>query len=87
MIKYRTTTSWEKTIDRVEIERETDKCVFIDGRRCGKMTDYESYFDTWDQAYLSLISKAEKVVAGAASRLRHAREELEKIKALEANDD
>lgn len=51
MIKYRLRPGFRAEIVEVEVERETDKFVVINGRRDSKISDWQSYFDTYEQAF------------------------------------
>ena len=53
-IMYRTG-GWKELIETVEVERETDSSVWIKGRRNLKMSNYDCYWETMDEAkeYLS----------------------------------
>lgn len=57
--KYRTRlyARWgcEPNIERVEVERVTEFSVWIDGRRLAKTSEFQTYFDTWEQAQEALI--------------------------------
>ena len=54
MIKFKTN-KWDQTIKQIEIIRETEKCIIIFGwrskeKRILKRSQYEDYFDTFDEA-------------------------------------
>ncbi len=57
MIKYKTDQSGDK-ISRVEVDSETKDTVVIDDFHHKKVTNYEIYFDTFQDAkdYLILVS-------------------------------
>lgn len=61
MIKYEIP-YWGAEITAVEVEKETARSVWIDGRRRVKA---DRYFDTWDGArdYLVEMSKEKMVIA------------------------
>lgn len=75
MTKYRS--RWQE-IEAVEVERETESCVWINGRKNNKRTDYECYHDTPEHAKAWIISQAQKEVAAAERQLRCAQEKLSK---------
>jgi hypothetical protein len=79
MIKYRT--RWE-TIVKVEVERETESCVWIKGRRNNKKSGWENFFDTWQEAHAFVIQNAEEKVFNIVNELARAKHELEKIKGM-----
>ena len=58
MIKYITCISTGTNINPKEIERETEKSVWINGRRDLKFTTFAQYHDT-GQAALEYLIKAE----------------------------
>jgi hypothetical protein len=71
-------TSFQK-IEAVEVEKETEKSVWIYGYRFGggkvplkradKQTTWERYHDTWAEAHAFLISEAEAKVDAARRQL------------------
>lgn len=83
MLKYMATVGYKPSIVEVEVERETDSCVFIKGRKHSKITEYQSYFDTWAQAKSHLIGYASHKEAAARSRWQGAQEELSRIEAMQ----
>lgn len=50
-----TKSSVTPSIVEIEVERETDKCVWINGRKCNKSSDYECYEKTWEDARATLV--------------------------------
>lgn len=83
MIKYRTTNEkWENKIEKIEIERETEKMVFYEGRKELKRSDYQSWFDTFDEAKQSLVEKAEGRVENCIYSLAAEKEKLSEVKEL-----
>ena len=66
----------------IDIERETKECVYIKGRRHNKISDYDSYFPTREEAKAYLIKKAQYEVDKHKIWLRDAEETLAKVKAL-----
>lgn len=81
MIKYKTG-EWNILIKEVEVERETDVSVWVNGRRCGKRTSWDNYFDTWAKAYSFLFDRATHTLEAAERRLESAKEQVAKIEAL-----
>lgn len=81
IIKWRTRAGWLEII-RVEVERETEQCVWINGRRNSKITDWECFHDSWDAAHQHLMSAAETEVAAARLRLNARVGHLGNIKGL-----
>jgi hypothetical protein len=72
---------WQ-AIDPVEVERETDSSVFINGRRHNKITSYECYFPTWEAAKEHLLQEHELKVLDARRRLQDASDKLGNMKGL-----
>ena len=69
MIKYMIRLSTDVRITPVEVERETEHCVWIRGRKNNKVSSYENYYDTWDAAHAGLLEYAEGRLNAARSRL------------------
>ena len=60
-------------LERCEFERETAQClVDTNGRRCFKRTEWESYFDTWEEAHRTLLSRTQR-------RLEYRRNDVAKL--------
>ena len=72
----------------VEVERETEKCVYLKcfdkGRslKQNKISNYESYFPTREEAKAYLIQKAQDEVDRHRKWLLKHEETLAKVKAL-----
>lgn len=81
MIKYKAEI-WHNEIDEVEVERETESSVWINGRRHAKQTSCACYFDTWDEALDYKLSKSQDEVERARSALERAKSKLGNIKGL-----
>ena len=79
--KYRTS-GWGSLIEKVEVTKETDKSVWLGVRREAKVSEYQCYFDTWDQAKAHVVSKAEAKLKAAKSRFDSARSHLERVKSM-----
>lgn len=71
-----------RNIDKVEVERATEQSVWIKGGRNARMTDWRSFFPTWDEAHAWLISGAEHEVSEARQTLQYANDRLGNIKGL-----
>ena len=78
MIKYHI--SFTGRIERVEIERETDKCVFVKWgnriRRENKVTGWHSYFDTFTEAKNALYEMTEREIDNLKRSLDRAEKRL-----------
>jgi hypothetical protein len=59
-------------IDPVEVEKYTDKMVWINGDRRARITDHQSYFPTWDEAHACLLRRATCDLESARSALMRA---------------
>jgi len=85
MIKYRTE-EWsrrpEPKIIKVECERETDMCIWENGRKHLKRSAYYNYFDTWKEAYDHILKLAKDRVVSARLQLDSAKGLLGNIKGL-----
>lgn len=69
-------------ISIVEIDRETDSMVWVNGRGCKKLTGFESYFDTFEQAKNHAIALAMQRVTNARRTLDYANDVLGNAKGL-----
>ncbi len=60
IIKYKIQAKWlYPEIVRVECDRETERSLWIKGRRVNKFNFYDQYHNTFDGAKRSLVSKIE----------------------------
>tara|TARA_R110000851_G_scaffold267894_1_gene420476 strand:+ start:205 stop:474 length:270 start_codon:yes stop_codon:yes gene_type:complete len=66
-------------IGLVQVEKETTKSVFIDGRRKSKNSDWTSYHDTYQAAYDYLLNKAKVSVDIKTQALDKANKHLDYI--------
>lgn len=88
MIKKYLTGGWRHDlIGVVEIERETESSVWIDGRRSAKISRYEVYHDSWDQAKEYLMIKAERGLDSARRRLETAQGHYGNVKGLKVTSE
>lgn len=95
-IKWKTGGFGKKFIEPVECVGETAKQLmirekrwYINGRgyefverRHAKMSEYDCYFDTWDEAKAHLMKKAEAELFCARNALQRSQDELGNIKGL-----
>ena len=94
MIKYRVCNSFvTPEIVKVEILKETEKMVVLPEKNYkgknfkeSKYSEYRCYFDTWEEAKVFLVQKAESNVKAAKGRLARAVADLEVIAAMKAED-
>ncbi len=47
-------------IEPVEVERTTDSCVWINGRKHLRASTYDMYFETWEAAHAYLLDRAQE---------------------------
>jgi len=76
MIKYKTK-EWrcepEPRIVIIECERESERCVWIDGKRHLKVTDNYIFFNTWNEAHEYILGLANNSVNRAILQLERAK--------------
>ena len=80
MKKYKTSNGYYRygfgiKIIEIEIERETEKSIWVDGRLMAKYSNYGVYHDTWKDAWDYLIIHATR-------KLDNAKSNHEKIKSI-----
>lgn len=78
--------SWSgPRIEEVEIVRETDSSVFLlGGQRRAKVSECESYHDSWKEAHELLLARAEGRVSQARRALERANGALGNVKSMSA---
>lgn len=91
VIKYRTSRS-SITIEQVECEKETAKCVWVRREhlfggsssldKWSKVTDWHIYHDTWEGAKEYLLKRTLALVESLRYQLKNAERDLKKLKAL-----
>ncbi len=81
-VKYVTEHDWGVSIKQTEIDKETEKSVWIDGRRNAKRSDWYNYFDTWGEARDFLMGKAEEKLRTARLMLQNAQGYMGNVKGL-----
>ena len=86
--KARVSNRWgcEAKIDEVDVEKETAQSVWIDGRRRAKVSDYETYFDTWGNAHSALMNRQKKQIKNYRLMLQRANSRLNEIKKMDESD-
>ena len=82
MTKYIAHSWGSKSIEKVEIEKETNKSYWMKGRRYQKHTNYEKIFETYAEAKGFLIEKQREKIDAKKSQLEYLENELETIKNL-----
>jgi hypothetical protein len=83
MIKYHARgITWGDPIEPVEVKSETPKFVTLaSGQRWAKTSQWDAYFDTWEEAYNFLHARASRAVTNANAVLE---ETVRRLKAIEA---
>jgi hypothetical protein len=81
-IKYRTRGLSFPGIDAIEVERETEHCVWINGRKSNKVGSWENYHDTWEQAHAFLLAEAQAALDIARNRLQQAQDTYGNVKGM-----
>ena len=82
MTTWYVTSNWGKRIEPVEVEKSTDKSVWIEGNRRALISDYSSHFPTWAEAKEHLLGKAGRKLEAARAQLARAQAEYGNIKGL-----
>lgn len=84
MIKYQVGGFFKKNpIEPVEVEKETEKSIWINGCIRRKTSGYEKYFDTWQEAHDYLKNQAESKISRLSAELEKQRNKLETLLKLE----
>jgi hypothetical protein len=88
LVKFKTDYS-AKTIEPVDVTRETSACVYLPSsfrsageRREAKVSDYAQYHNSWGDAHAYLLQKAAEKVAEARRSLELANAKLGNIKGM-----
>lgn len=81
-MKYYKTQTWSIEITPVEVDRVTDKSVYIDGSRCQSLSNYEAYHPTWEAAKQWYITRAQSKIERLERQLRDAKDELAEAELL-----
>lgn len=70
MIKYKTTghIAPHPKIKAVKIDRETEKCIWVNGHRVAKISEWECFFDTWQDAHSHILGRTQELVESARFR-------------------
>jgi hypothetical protein len=72
----------EAKITPVEVERETESSVWINGNRRAKITEWDTFHDTWDEAHAHLLKHAEQQAQSARRNLEAANGSLGNVKGM-----
>lgn len=71
------------SIKPVEVERQTDSSIWVDGKRMTRATRNYRYFDTWEEAHQWLRDKENLRVTVAERKLSDAKRRMELVMAME----
>lgn len=75
-------TSYDARINHIEVESETEKSVWIKGRRRSKESGYERFHDTWEKAHAFLLDRETKNVEAIRRQLDYANGKLGNVKGM-----
>lgn len=67
-------------VSEIEVDKETDKSVFINGRKHAKETSYEAYFKTRDEAIKFKLDKLNAEITRRKNAVAYVEEELATFK-------
>ena len=73
---------FDPRIEPINVDRESDACVWINGRRKNKVSTDEIIFDSWDEAKAWLLQRAEKKLNSARRQLERAQGEYGNVKGM-----
>lgn len=80
---YKTKPAWNSVrIEPVAIDKFTELSVIIDGRASRRLTQYECYFPTWDDAKAYIVDQAVGAVDHAKAALARAHSALDVAKKI-----
>ena len=86
MIKYKTSGGWrwslDARIDEVEVERETEHSVWINGRVNRKISDFCVYHDTWETAHNYILKHAQRRLDNKRNEYQRAKNVLLSIETM-----
>jgi len=79
MIKY---CVYSSSIDRIEVDRETEYSVWIKEARYEKSSNYATFYDSWNEAHEALLSRAQRGLDAARRNLEQAQADYGNVKGL-----
>lgn len=86
--KYKTCNwLWNPSITEVEIEKETESSVWVNGNRQSKSTTGSSWFDTWQEGHDHIKRIADESRESVVDDLRRIDECLKKIAKIKEDRD
>jgi hypothetical protein len=74
--------SCEALITEVEVEKETEHSVWLNGRRQAKRSEYVNYYDSWYDAHHALLSNQLNYIDSIRERLDVAETRLVEIEVM-----
>lgn len=77
-------TTKAENIKAVEVERETETSVWVGGRRRAKVTDYGTFFDTWEQARAAAVEYHERSAERHTGEAMRASQRVRDLSSLDA---
>jgi len=82
--KCRIESRWNRDpeIEEIEVERETESSVWINGKSQRKQTEYCYYFDSWEDAHESLLNAQRHHVSMMEQRFKDSMIALMKIEEM-----
>lgn len=75
-------TSYDARITPIEVDQETEKSVWIKGRRRSKEGGYVRFHDSWDDAHAFLLDREQKNVEAIRRQLDCANGKLGNVKGM-----
>ena len=84
-LKYQTNGFWP--IKTVEVEKETENSVWINGRQNRKLTEYHCYFDTFEDAKNHVIGEAQAGIEKVKRQMEYAENNMATARSLESPND
>jgi len=84
MIKFRTGGFGKNLIEDIEVERETEKSVWVNGSRVIKHGSPLIYWDTWIEAHSFLLKRAARELESARRSFEVAQEGYRNIEGMKA---
>jgi len=83
MIKYTVILFSNYKIEKIEIEKETEKSYWINGNRNAKRTEYSAAFDTFDEAKEYAVKHIENKYLASKKRTAKLLDDLTEVIKLE----
>lgn len=69
-------------IEEVDVERETEASIWINGQRSAKRSEWSNYYDTWEDAKSALLAAQQRRVEQLRSQLQVANSRLGNINGM-----